>query len=309
MAGPSSAQPDTHASGLDTYHALGGNCVHLHGEGGETHSRIETGKWLARNNLRREFVVCTQICHEGWDEEAKQPIDRFTPAAVREDISTDLELIETDYIDLVYVDDRPGASFEPMIDALGREVRSGRVRAFGVRNWAPERIRAADRYARSSSGCGLGAVITTELALPVSTAPLWPGYIPFGPSLTDVVVDLGLVVLAHAGDMCIGQCLFGEEDSATRWRPEWVARWNVGANEKVVHGIKTIAACRGVTARSVSLAWMLSCDFPVAAIISVPDLVGPHWHEYHGGAQLMLDAVELAQLNIARSDCKLKSEK
>src|SRR5579862_3566568 len=90
MAAPSSAEPETHAAGLDRYRALGGNCIHLHGEGGETHTRRATGEWLRDNGLRTEFFVCTQICHEGWDEAAARPIDRFTAEAVAEDIDADL---------------------------------------------------------------------------------------------------------------------------------------------------------------------------------------------------------------------------
>src|SRR5690242_13087222 len=80
MAAPSSAEPGTHAAGLDRYRAIGGNCIHLHGEGGETHSRTATGRWISKHNCRNDFVLCTQICHEGWDEQAQHAIARFTPA-------------------------------------------------------------------------------------------------------------------------------------------------------------------------------------------------------------------------------------
>jgi hypothetical protein len=62
MAHPSSGGADTHERGLDEYRRLGGNSIHLHGEGGETHSRRATGQWLGSHGLRPEFFVCTQIC-------------------------------------------------------------------------------------------------------------------------------------------------------------------------------------------------------------------------------------------------------
>ena len=131
MAAPSSAQPGTHIAGLDAYHRLGGNCLHLHGEGGETHSKRTAGVWLNDHGLRDEFVVCTQICHDDWDEAAQRPIDRFSPEAVHADIAADLELIETSYLDLVYLDDRPTAPFECVLDALSEEIELSRVRAIG----------------------------------------------------------------------------------------------------------------------------------------------------------------------------------
>jgi hypothetical protein len=35
-----------------------------------------------------------------------------------------------------------------------------------------------------------------------------------------VIAELGLSVLAHAGDLTLGQCLFGDEDPLARLRPE-----------------------------------------------------------------------------------------
>src|SRR5258708_6264092 len=135
MAHPSSAEPGALDFGLEEYRRLGGNCIHLHGEGDETHSRSATGQWLRSHGLRSEFFVCTQICHDRWDDTAKRAIDRFTPEAVSEDVATDLELLGTPYLDLVYLDDNPRAPCEPVIEAIGRELTRGRLRAFGVRNW------------------------------------------------------------------------------------------------------------------------------------------------------------------------------
>src|SRR4051812_24518067 len=116
MAHPSSADPETHEPGLDEYVRLGGNCIHLHGEGGETHTRRTTGEWFRRRRVRQEFFLCTQICHAGWDQPAGCGIDRFTAVAVSEDIDADLELLGTEYLDFVYLDDNPQAPFEPVVE-------------------------------------------------------------------------------------------------------------------------------------------------------------------------------------------------
>src|SRR3954468_2329521 len=100
MAGPSSADPDQHDAGLDAYLRMGGNCLHLHGEGGETHSRRSAGAWLNRHRLRPRFFICPKICPDGWDEVKQIAVNRFEAASVEEDIAADLELIQTDYLDL-----------------------------------------------------------------------------------------------------------------------------------------------------------------------------------------------------------------
>jgi aryl-alcohol dehydrogenase-like predicted oxidoreductase len=297
MAHPSSAELDTHERGLDEYRRLGGNCIHLHGEGGETHSRRVTGQWLGRQRLRPEFFLCTQICHEGWDLAAKRAIDRFTPAAVNEDVASDLELLGTDYLDLVYLDDNPRQPFEPMIEAMGREMGSGRVRAFGVRNWTAERIRAAQAYALSISTPGIAAVVTTELALAAAARPLWPEYVPFDAALERVVRTLGLAVFAHAADFNLGQCLFADEDAPAGWRPQWVQRWDDSANPSLVGRVRQFAAARGLTPREVNIGWLLNQPFPVVAVVSLPSLLDAGGSEYTRAAELRLDEDDLRTLS------------
>jgi Aldo/keto reductase family len=171
MTCPSSAEPDSHESGLEEYVRLCGNGVHLHGEGGETHSRRAVGRWLERTGRRTDLFLCGQICHEGWDALARAAIDRLTPEAVVADITADLALLGTDYLDLVYVTNAPGRSCEPVIEAIASEISRGRVRAFGVRNWTPEKIQAAHAHLVSLGSPGVAAIVTTELALLTATCP------------------------------------------------------------------------------------------------------------------------------------------
>src|SRR5262245_55053334 len=128
MACPASAEPGSHRVGLEKYYRLGGNCIHLHGEGGETHSREAVGQWLQERGLRSELFLCTQICHEGWDAVGQRAIDRVTPDAISADISADLSLLQTDWLDLVYIANPPAAEFEPVLEAIAAEIAQGRIR-------------------------------------------------------------------------------------------------------------------------------------------------------------------------------------
>jgi len=296
MAAPSSAEPDTQIAGLSAYHRMGGHAIHLHGEGGETHSRRATGEWLREHGLRQAFFLCTQICHDEWDDTAQRPIDRFTPEAVHEDITTDLELLETNYLDLVYLDDRPDVRFESVIDALGREIANGRVCALGVRNWTADRICAAHDYAAHVAGQGITALITTELSPFASTSPLWPEYVPFDSTISQAVRELELVVFAHAGDATLGQCLFGDEEPAARMRPEWVQRWQHPANADIVRHIREIEGARRLKSREIQIVWMLNQSFPVVAIIGVPSLSTDIGGRYERASQLVIEESELFRL-------------
>ena len=61
-------------------------------------------------------------CHAGWDDVGRCAIDRFNAHAVKEDIDTDLELLGTEYLDLIYLDDNPQAQLEPVMEAIGRRL-------------------------------------------------------------------------------------------------------------------------------------------------------------------------------------------
>jgi aryl-alcohol dehydrogenase-like predicted oxidoreductase len=289
MAHPSSADPDSHESGLDEYLSLGGNCIHLHGEGGETHSRQATCRWLERRGLRAEFFLCTQIGHDGWDEAAGAAIDRFTAAAVAEDIDTDLELLGTDYLDFVYLDDNPRVSFQPVLEAIGSQIASGRVRSFGVRNWQAERLTEAHAYLSSTSLPQIAAIVTTELALASATAPLWPEYVPFEPELRQAVEAFHLPVFAHAADFTLGQCLYNGASATAAPRHHWLERWNHPANVSLIPRVQSFAATHRLTPREVNLAWLLTQPFPCIAVTPLPYLLMDRRHEYDRASQLLLN--------------------
>jgi aryl-alcohol dehydrogenase-like predicted oxidoreductase len=185
MAHPSSAEPDTHGLALDEYARLGGNCIHLHDEVGEPHTRRVTGHWIQQRGLRPEFFLCTQICHSGWDKTAGRTVDRFTAASVREDIDADLELLGS-----------REASFEPVIDAIAKQIELKRVRAYGIRNWDAKRLSAAQTYVSSTSLPQIAGIVTTEFSLAIASAPVWPEYVPFDRELRQMVEAQRLPVFA-----------------------------------------------------------------------------------------------------------------
>jgi aryl-alcohol dehydrogenase-like predicted oxidoreductase len=296
MAHPSSARQDTHESGLDEYLRLGGNAIHLHGEGGETHSRRAAGQWLGRRRLRKDFFVCTQVCHEAFDRTSNRAIDRFTPEAVAEDVAADLDLLETSYLDLIYLDDHPGTPVGPVIDAIAREIARGSVRAFGVRNWTAERMRAANKYASGEGAPRIAAVFTTELALAAATHPLWPGYVPFDAALESAAGEMGLAVFAHAEDWNLAQFLFEDEERRASPHTGRAERWSHPDNPALVERVRRFALARGLTTREVNLTWLLNRPFSTVAVVGLPSMLTGHGGEYERASRLRLDSAELREL-------------
>jgi aryl-alcohol dehydrogenase-like predicted oxidoreductase len=290
MAGLSSAAPESHEAGLDAFHRLGGNCLHVHGEGGETHSRAALGCWLRKHDVRQDMFICTQVCHDGWDATAEETTDRFTPEALREDIAADLALIETGYLDLVYAASVTDSGLASFIDAMAVEIRQGRVRAYGVRNWTDRQLREAANYARRTGVPGPSAVVMTELALPVASQPLWPEDIPFA-QLENAVHDLGLAVFAHADAFNQGLGLFDDGPIPARW----TRRWDRQTNASLVHRLAAKAAETGTMPQQLVLAWLLNRPFPSLGIISLPELLSG-LEIFESGSIMLIDSATLARL-------------
>jgi aryl-alcohol dehydrogenase-like predicted oxidoreductase len=293
MACPSSAVAESHLPGLELFHKLGGNCIHLHGEGGETHSRTATGEWLARRKVRSDFFLCTQICHEGWDPVAERAIERCTAVAVEEDISTDLELLGIEYLDLVYIANPP-RSTEAIVDAIAREVTLGRVHFFGVRNWTEAQIRIFQREATRRGAPGISALVTTELALPAATCPLWPQDTPFA-QLEEVVREFGLLVLSHSDGWNRGQFLFEESENPVN--PRWKQRWDTPSNRQLAQHIRQLASRRGFTPTELSLAWLFNRSFHSIGLLGLPELLSIPSEQLERASQMALPEDELSPLN------------
>ena len=292
MLSPSSDAATMEERAFENYLRLGGDSIHLHGEGGEVSGRKAVGAWLSRRGLRPRFFLCSQICHDGWNEVEQRPIDRFSPQAVLEDISTDLDLLATEYLDLVYFDDRPGVSFEPVIEAFAAEVRGGRVRAFGLRNCPAGRIRAIQQYAANLQLPGASAVFTTELALAKAIGPLWPEYIPFDSQLMDTVHSLGIAVFAHADGINLGQCLYHRDNGAEPANSRWVRRWQHPENPRLIERVQSFAGERRLTPREINVAWMLNQNIHVMAVVASHELLA-HAAEYERASQLLLNQTDL----------------
>ena len=272
---------------------LGGNCIHLHGEGGETHTRDATGRWLQRRGHRSEFFLCTQICHDGWDESASREIDRFTAFAVSDDISADLELLKTEYLDLVYLDDRPSAPFEAIVEAMGREksnaggyaaLESGTGARSGLRR--PRNSCLREPWRRSQPW------LQRSSRWRPHRLALWPEYVGFDGPRMETVGALQIPVFAHAADVNLGQCLYGDRDSTACLRRNWLERWDHPVNAVLVQRVRTFAKANGLTSREVNIAWIVNHTFPCIAIVPLPSLLTERSPEFERASQFRMNEAD-----------------
>lgn len=109
--------------------------------------------------------------------------------------------------------------------------------------------------------------------------------------------ELGLAVFAHAADINLGQCLYGDGDATARFRPHWTQRWDQPANHTLVPRVRDFANGRGITPRTVNVAWLLNQPFPCAAVVPLPSLLTTLRADYENGSQLILKQADLDFLN------------
>lgn len=123
------------------------------------------GAWL-RDRRPKDFVIATK---GGFSElrdmqsGAWKSTLRMTPEHITSDLLQSLEHLDVRAIDLywVHVDD-PSKPIEPIIDCMIEHRKAGRIRYFGLSNFSPQRIMAAQGYAHSLSEQG-----------PVAIQPFW----------------------------------------------------------------------------------------------------------------------------------------
>lgn len=114
------------------------------------------GAWL-KSQDRSKFVIATKGGF--FDLRVGDWRPRVTPDDIGADLGESLEHLGVQTIDLYWLhSDNPAVPVEPIIDALIAHQKAGSIRYFGASNWTPERIQAAQAYARSIGHDGFAAV-------------------------------------------------------------------------------------------------------------------------------------------------------
>jgi aryl-alcohol dehydrogenase-like predicted oxidoreductase len=103
------------------------------------------GKWMQARNNREKVIILAKGAHHSF-----RP--RVTPWDIAADLHDTLHQMQTNYVDL-YILHRDDVSVpvEPIVDELNKWQKAGKIRAFGGSNWTPERLEAANAYARTSN--------------------------------------------------------------------------------------------------------------------------------------------------------------
>ena len=253
--------------------------------GGESESVI--GRWIRHGGQRSRLVIATKVGNDMGEGRIG-----LKPERIREAVEGSLRRLQVECIDLYQAHrDDESTPLEATLEAFGRLVTEGKVRALGASNYTAPRLRAA-------------LETSARLGLPryESLQPLYNLYDRF-----DFEEDLqGLCRREHVGVINYYALAAGfltgkyraAEDAAKSARGKMVVQKYLGARgQRIVRALDEAAERAGSTPAQVAIAWVMAQPGVTAPIASATSLA--QLQELVQAAQLQLDAATLALLDEA----------
>jgi predicted dehydrogenase/aryl-alcohol dehydrogenase-like predicted oxidoreductase len=123
------------------------------------------GHWVKARGVRDEVVITCKGAHTP---------DNF-PAMIGPQLTQSLDRLQTDHADLYMMHrDNPAVPAGEFVDVLNREMKAGRIKAFGGSNWSVARVQEANDYAAAKGLAGF-AMMSNNFSLARMVAPIWAG--------------------------------------------------------------------------------------------------------------------------------------
>lgn len=277
---------------LDAYMDWGGNFIdtsnnyaHWAGTGDESETLL--GEWLRDRGCRDRVVLATKVGFDRHGEGAglkKEQIEYWVDESLRK--------LGTDYIDLYYAHtDDMGTPLEETMEAFGRLVEKGKVRALGGSNYDTWRFTEAN-FTAQANGWTPYTVMQQRFTYLHPRADMAPKYI-FNESVTRerlrYLCDKNIPLVAYS---CLAK---GGYEDASRIPADYI----VGDRLEVLH---RMAREKGVNTSALAVAWMVNlhrCEgFPRVIPLFGSSRVS-HFMDNLRGVTLALTNEEMAILNRA----------
>jgi aryl-alcohol dehydrogenase-like predicted oxidoreductase len=255
---------------LDQVFEMGCNTLDTaHVYSGGNSERI-IGRWMQERGLRERIVIITKGAAHSEDRR------RMTPYHVAADLHDSLARLQTETIDLYLLHrDDPNLPVEPIMEALNEHLRAGKIGAIGASNWSPQRIEAANTYARTN---GLEPFVASspQFSLADCVAEPWPMCLSISGQGEDAAREWytqnQMPLLAWsplASGFFSGRFrrdnlhLFGERE----WDRVSIQSYATEANFHRLDRARELAAEKGLTAAQIALAYVLNQPMNVFVVV------------------------------------------
>jgi len=228
-------------------------------KGGESETIL--GKWLKRSGNRQKVVIATKVGKEMSPD--RKGLSKSYILRAAED---SLKRLQTDYIDLYqsHADD-PDTPLEETLEAFGRLIGDGKVRAIGASNYSAKRLSQALETSRRP---GLPAYQSLQ--------PLYNLYdrAEYEAELEPLCLERQLGVLCYfplASGFLTGKYR-SETDLSGRARAELVKKYLDERGFRILGALDRIAGKHRSTQAAVALAWLIARPGITAPIASATNL-------------------------------------
>ena len=241
---------------LDYYYEIGGNTLdtaHVYG------SEESLGQWLKLRGIHEQMILIGKGARDS----------DCTPEGLTRQLLETLEKMQTDYVDLYLLhSDHPAAPIPELVECLNEHQRAGRIRAFGGSNWSPERIEAANMYARAH---GLNGFVASSpnLSLAAWNEPMWPRCLSASDAASRAWYTRTQMPLFAWSSLATGffSGRYRPEDRSQPALAGIVRTWFNDDNFRRLERTQELARAKNVTPAQLALAYVLCQPFPTFALI------------------------------------------
>jgi aryl-alcohol dehydrogenase-like predicted oxidoreductase len=280
---------------LDAYLAGGGNFIDTAevysawvpgNSGGESETVI--GNWLAARGNRDQVVIATKV---GYAATADDAPGRLSADRLRSGVEGSLRRLQTDHIDLYYAHmDDTGTDLDETLEAFGKLISEGLVRAVAASNYTAPRL--AEAISHAGNGRAKYSVLQPHYNLAERDQ--------FEGPLEDLCVQEGVAVLPY---FSLARGFLSGKYRRDQLMPTSPRSTGVAAsfmNDRgfgIIDALDTVADRANATPAQVSLAWLMQRPgvvSPIASATSVEQV-----NELMGAAEVTLTPDDASLLDTA----------
>ncbi len=242
---------------IDTAEVYG--AVEEHG-----YSEIVIGKWLKANpKMREKIILASKGLITGYCAPLHPGGATIKPESIHQAISGSLERLQTDYLDIwMFHRDDLNQPVGPLIDALDKEVKRGRIKTYGASNWSIARINEAIEYAKDNNKTPMTSA-SPHFSLAKANEPYWPETVVLTPEDKKWYTQHDCMVAAWSA---LGRGFFARANPSDTSDTDLVRVFYSNDNFKRKERATELSQHKGLSMFEIVLAYVINQPFPVVAL-------------------------------------------
>ncbi len=269
---------------FDHFYGAGGNAFDTAWLYGNGYYEKLLGQWMANRGIRDELVVIVKGAHT----------PHCDPESISRQLTESLERQQHGVADIYLMHrDNPQVPVGEFVDVLNDHVDAGRITVFGGSNWSPERVDAAQAYARANGKRGFSA-LSNHFGLAQAYDVPWAGCVQMTDEASKAwLVDRGMPLLPWSSQ---ARGFFARGAADDRSDTELVRCYYSDSNFERKRRAERLGSELGVPATAIALAFVLAQPFPTFPLFGPRTIA--ECRSSMTGLSIPLDAAQVAWLDL-----------